>query len=149
MARRIDVTSAKDALNGYQKGKCFYCFDDISVEPFSDNLADVDHFIPHMLSNHLPNINLDGIWNLVLACKTCNRGESGKFERIPTMELLERLHKRNEFFIDSLHPLRETLINQTGNTTAERILFLNGVRQRAKKLLIQEWKPKNQFEPLF
>ena len=26
--RRKDVTSARDALNGYQKGKCFYCFDD-------------------------------------------------------------------------------------------------------------------------
>ncbi len=23
--RRIDVTSTRDALNGYQKGKCFYC----------------------------------------------------------------------------------------------------------------------------
>lgn len=25
---RVDVTSSRNALNGYQKGKCFYCFDD-------------------------------------------------------------------------------------------------------------------------
>jgi CRISPR/Cas system Type II protein with McrA/HNH and RuvC-like nuclease domain len=45
--RRTDVTSARDALNGYQKGKCFYCFDDISVESFSEDLGDIDHFFPH------------------------------------------------------------------------------------------------------
>jgi hypothetical protein len=28
-ARRIGVTSCRDALNGYQKGKCFYCSSDI------------------------------------------------------------------------------------------------------------------------
>ncbi|SVE06614.1 uncharacterized protein METZ01_LOCUS459468, partial [marine metagenome] len=27
--RRKNVTSSRDALNGYQKGKCFYCFKDI------------------------------------------------------------------------------------------------------------------------
>jgi len=42
--RRVDVTSCRDALNGYQKGKCFYSFADISIEPRSENLADVDHF---------------------------------------------------------------------------------------------------------
>ena len=29
--KRIDVTSAKDSLNGYQKGKCFYCRRNISI----------------------------------------------------------------------------------------------------------------------
>ena len=29
--KRTDVTSARDALNGYQKSKCFYCFRKISV----------------------------------------------------------------------------------------------------------------------
>ncbi|MHA7941729.1 hypothetical protein ACJOV8_001445 [Formosa sp. 3Alg 14/1] len=29
--RHKDITSVRDALNGYQKGKCFYSFQDISV----------------------------------------------------------------------------------------------------------------------
>ena len=29
--RRVDVTSSRSALNGYQKGKCFHCFTDISI----------------------------------------------------------------------------------------------------------------------
>lgn len=105
--RRINVTSSRDALNGYQKGKCFYCFDDISIDEGSYNLADVDHFIPHVLQKELP-INLNGIWNLALACNSCNRGANGKFSKIPAIKYLERLHKRNEFFIESHHPLNET-----------------------------------------
>ena len=34
--RRKAVTSARAALNGYQKGKCFYCFDDISIGDLND-----------------------------------------------------------------------------------------------------------------
>jgi hypothetical protein len=47
--RRANLTSCRDALNGYQKGKCFYCFTDISVENTSERLADVDHFHPRRL----------------------------------------------------------------------------------------------------
>ena len=32
--RRVDVTPSKDALNGYQKGKCFFCFDYINFGAF-------------------------------------------------------------------------------------------------------------------
>lgn len=87
--RRTAVTSARSALNGYQKGKCFYCFRDITVDPTSDDLADVDHFFPHTLKRET-NMNLDGVWNLVLACKSCNRGDNGKFARVPVVRLLER-----------------------------------------------------------
>ncbi|WP_207953365.1 HNH endonuclease domain-containing protein [Paenibacillus agricola] len=85
--RRIDVTSGRDALNGYQKGKCFYCFDDITINPLSEDLADVDHFFPHMIQSEL-NINLNGVWNLVLACKSCNRGANGKFARVLKQDFL-------------------------------------------------------------
>ena len=112
--RRRNITSARDALNGYQKGHCFYCFSNISITSGDERLADVDHFLPHVLGKTLSEINLDGVWNLVLACQHCNRGTAGKFEQIPTLELLERLHARNNFFIDSHHPLRETLMAQTG-----------------------------------
>lgn len=146
--RRTDVTSARDALNGYQKGKCFYCFDDVSIDPLADDLADIDHFFPHTLQSEV-SINLDGVWNLVLACKNCNRGESGKFARVPAIRLLERLHKRNSFFIDSHHPLRETLINQTGKTEQDRIAFLKMMDYTAIQYLIHRWEPANEFEPAF
>ena len=57
--RRKNITSARDALNGYQKGKCFYCMHNITT-----NNSDIDHFFPHTLTNFIPNINFDGIWNL-------------------------------------------------------------------------------------
>ena len=67
---------------------------------------------------------MDGIWNLVLACTVCNRGVNGKFDKIPVKLLLERLHPRNEFLISSHHPLRETLMQQTGKTEQHRKTFL-------------------------
>src|SRR5262245_38046760 len=34
-------------------------------------------------------------------CARCNRGSSGKFDRVPSSRLLERLDTRNEFLIAS------------------------------------------------
>lgn len=162
--RRQNVTSARGALNGYQKGRCFYCFDTISaaakqedeksrlalsdepshveyaVVPFGEEepkigLCDVDHFFPHMLSREMRGINLDGVWNLVLACKDCNRGVGGKFTRIPEEKYLERLYRRNEYLIASHHPLRGTLISQMGSSPRERWRFLKRVDKRATELL--------------
>ena len=45
--KRIDITSVRDALNGYQKGKCFYSFQDISITKNDGNVCAVDHFLPH------------------------------------------------------------------------------------------------------
>ena len=138
--RRKDVTSARGALNGYQKGKCFYCFDDITVSDDESNTCDVDHFFPHALQPLFPDINLDGVWNLVLTCPDCNRGEDGKFARVPATKYLTRLHKRNEFLISSHHPLRETIMRQTGMTEAARRSFLMMVDQRAIDVLIHRWE---------
>ena len=137
--RRVDITSCRDSLNGYQKGRCFYCYSPISIRPETINLADVDHFLPWVLNKQVPNIN--GVWNLALACKDCNRGENGKFARVPTIELLGRLHKRNEYFINSHLPLRETLIQQTGNNEVTRKQFLQQNYSIAKSTLIHEWQP--------
>ena len=84
---RVDVTSCRDALNGYQKGKCFYCFLDISIESGDDRLAHVDHFLPHILKEHREIKNLDGVWNLVLACQACNMT---KLARPPQAKYLDR-----------------------------------------------------------
>jgi hypothetical protein len=114
--RRKSVTPCRDALNGYQTGRCFYCFGNISLVVSDAELAEVDHFFPHRLKGlHIAD-PVDGVWNLVLACQTCNRGAAGKFDRLPQVRYLERLHKRNEFLIASHHPLRETLMLQSGQT---------------------------------
>ncbi len=138
--RRVDVTSCRDALNGYQKGQCFYCFVQISIEPGSENFADVDHFFPHRLHELIKPI--DGVWNLVLACQECNRGVRGKSDRRPSQRLVERLHNRNEFLIASHHPLRETLIRQTGKDETPRSRFLVTSYEAARgRLGYEEWEP--------
>lgn len=137
--RRVDITSSRDSLNGYQKGRCFYCYGDISIDPNDENLADVDHFFPWMIRSEISNVN--GVWNLVLACKECNRGENGKFERLPSLELLKRLHKRNEYLIGSFLPLRETLMMQTGKTAEQRQSYLQTQYNTAKRSLIHAWEP--------
>ena len=147
--KRIGITSSRDALNGYQKSRCFYCFDQVSVTPGSNQLADVDHFFPHILKSHQAFKNIDGVWNLVLACKECNRGENGKFAKLPDLTLLSRLQKRNEYLITSHHPLRETLMQQTGTKVTQRTAFLQASYNNAKAQLIHNWKPEPKNDPLF
>jgi HNH endonuclease len=101
--KRKSVTSSRNALNGYQKGRCFYCFSELILLSHGINV-DVDHFFPHKLKQQVRGLTVDGVWNLVLSCQRCNRGIDGKFDRIPSIKLLERLHTRNEFFIGSHHP---------------------------------------------
>jgi len=139
--RRIDITSSRGALNGYQKGRCFYCFDEVSISDGADQLADVDHFFPWILKREGFMPDADGVWNLVLACRSCNRGQEGKFAKVPTASLVERLYQRNRYLIDSHHPLRETLIKQTGNSDEERRAFLQGKYKDAIEVLIHDWEP--------
>jgi hypothetical protein len=153
--RRRDVTSCRHAFNGYQKGKCFYCFRDISVSPTlavkGDDQADVDHFFPHVAGRRGAALeaHLDGIWNLVLACRDCNRGVNGKSARVPDGSYLERLERRNNYLIDSHHPLRETLVAQTGSTAAGRARFLRQTDAAVVGLLIHRWKASDEREPAF
>jgi hypothetical protein len=86
---------------------------------------------------------------LVLACRDCNRGINGKFTLLPKIKYLERLHKRNSFLIDSHHPLRETLMAQTGDLEEQRRLYLNHRYTEARKILIQHWQPINELAPAF
>lgn len=168
--RRRNVTSARSALNGYQKGRCFYCYRNINaadgfkpaieapeILTLQDTstskgnpLCDVDHFFPHTLARAIRGANLDGIWNLVLACPDCNRGHEGKFARIPAIEYLERLHRRNEYLISSHHPLRETVIAQTGLTARDRWSFLKSVDTMASQAMPgARWKTVQLAEDTF
>lgn len=145
---RVSVTGARTALNGYQKGVCFYCFRDLTInskggsnnQEFED--VDVDHFFPHKLKYCADGKAIDGVANLVLACKECNRGTSGKFDRLPKIDFLERLHQRNEYLISSHHPLRENLVLQTGLTTQKRINTLQDVYNCSSMTLgYNKWEP--------
>lgn len=146
--QRKPVTSSRSALNGYQKGKCLYCSEAImQTENGSD--TDVDHFFPHVLKQFGFGTSVDGIWNLVLACRGCNRGVKGKFAKLPGIELLARLHRRNEYLISSHHPLRETLMAQTGKEVAHRKSFLNDFHNRALSVLLHTWQPEQLAASLF
>jgi hypothetical protein len=149
LGRRAMVARSRDALNGYQKGRCFYCYSEVTVVAAHAALADVDHFFPRVLLQLGVRMPLDGVWNLVLACRNCNRGADGNSSRLPEHRFLERLHTRNEFLISSHHPLRETLIAQTGDTVAARAKFLRGMYEGALDILIHRWGPKSENEAAF
>ncbi|MCR8666205.1 HNH endonuclease [Aestuariibaculum sp. M13] len=138
--RRKDITSVRDSLNGYQKGKCFYSFQDISVKKGSANICEVDHFLPHTnkINHSNAGANINGVWNLVLADASIN---NEKRVKVPDIKFLHRLYNRNEFYISSKHPLAETIINQTGRTKEKRKAFLQKQYDIAKANAIQTWSP--------
>lgn len=148
LMRRTDVTSVRDSLNGYQKGKCFYSFQEISIKKSDHNICSVDHFLPHVNKNEhaKAGANINGVWNLVLAEKVINLDKSAM---IPEQKFLERLFSRNEFYIESKHPLAETIINQTGRTKESRRNFLQFHYNLALSCSIQKWSPKTELKATF
>jgi hypothetical protein len=70
-------------------------------------------------------------------------------DRVPSAKLLARLHTRNEFFIGSHHPLRETLIAQTGSTERDRASYLQRVHREAMELRVADWYPVPKAEAAF
>ena len=135
LGKRRSIAEVRPALNGYQKGHCFYCYRPITLIPNGDAAPiDVDHFFPHSLMARGLPVNLDVPWNLVLACAPCNRGQSGKFASLPASMYLSRLHTRNEYLIGSHHPLRESLIESTGSTAVQRKRFLSALLDMAEPI---------------
>jgi len=114
------------------------------IEQGRQRSCDVDHFFPHYLKQHGVN-DVNNIWNLVLSCQDCNRGHRGKFEKIPKIEFLEKLDKRNNFYIESHHPLRETIVKQTGVSSEIRHKFLQRYFDRAVEIVPVIWEPKEYF----
>jgi 5-methylcytosine-specific restriction endonuclease McrA len=144
--QRTNLTGSRDALNGYQKGRCFYCSAPIRIDNTGDGvepLGHVDHLIPFRLGTEsgFGEVNLDGVWNLVLACPACNLS---KHDYVPHVRYLEALGARNDYLIGSHHPLRSTLIAQTGASDAERRSYLQAVYRMAELLRIATWEPKHQ-----
>lgn len=150
--KRRTITEVRPALNGYQKGHCFYCFQPITVTPGPEGpIADVDHLFPHSLMARGLPIDLDQPWNLVLACSTCNRGPGGKMAAVPHRRYLARLHRRNEYLIGSSHPLKETLVLVTGRSAAARARFLLDAMENATMLAGSDrgWTAPDEGRPLF
>jgi len=139
--RRVNLTGVRGALNGYQRGRCFYCH----IEQRLGDL-DVDHFFPWVLKERGVLPDADGLWNLVLSCRACNRGERGKFAAVPASSLVAGLHERNNWLVDSHHPLRETIMLQTGADADARASFLRARQQIALDTLVHEWMPREQFD---
>tara|TARA_B100000524_G_scaffold262686_1_gene143259 strand:- start:569 stop:1600 length:1032 start_codon:yes stop_codon:yes gene_type:complete len=148
--KRVDITSVRDSLNGYQKGKCFYSFMDISIIQGSADICHVDHFLPHVNKQvHAKNgANINGVWNLVLAHSTMNSMKE-KGAKVPNKKYLERLFNRNEFYIISKHPLAETIINQTGRTKDLRRTFLEYQYNLALENSIVTWTPSEELKGNF
>lgn len=99
---RTNITKARAALNGYQKGHCFYCYAPIDIISGSTDTCHVDHVFPWSLGRVG-----GGAPVVVLSCARCN-GWHEKSDRPPHVRYVERLNTRNEYLISSHHPLRPT-----------------------------------------
>jgi 5-methylcytosine-specific restriction endonuclease McrA len=142
---RTNLRSAVSVLLPYQHGYCFYCKRKINIYSNSDDsdFPDVDHFIAHSYFKRpeLSHINPDGIWNLVIACKECNRGTGGKFERLPEITYQKEIIKRNVLFTEEhRHSLKNSILlslNAQNHTDVKKKMFylFNNFN------MIEGWKP--------
>jgi 5-methylcytosine-specific restriction endonuclease McrA len=135
--RRGPITGVRDALSGYQDGRCAYC-----LGPFTDigtSRVAVDHVLPFVLmSRGWQDGDLHQVWNLVLACYACN---SAKRDRPPAADWMPWLDQRGEDLIASHHPLRDTLLSQLGPDPASRHQTLARRYAAAIEMMRSSWKP--------
>jgi hypothetical protein len=129
--KRTSLTNLIPVLNGYQRGKCFYCGEDLY------EIA-VDHLIPYQALMH------NEIWNLVLAHNFCNEQKS---DNLPPKIYINDLIKRNEFFIKSDHPIKNTLIKQLGKTALRREEKINKEYEYAKSKIGRVWGGNTKYNP--
>ena len=153
--RRDPITSAKYALNGYQEGKCFYCNQEILLDAKrkEPGACEVDHFFAwdFYKKTFYGDIQtsldkkVDRIWNLVLACETCNRAKSStlpnKDQNQKFPNYLEKLNHKNNALIRSPLPLKETILQDTGSTNSERTSFLNRIYNELYSEKPFSWTP--------
>jgi len=142
---RAPITGVRDALSGYQDGRCAYCGTPFTA--IGTSRVAVDHVLPFVLmSRGWHDGDLHQIWNLVLACDGCN---SEKRDRPPAAEWMPWLYQRGEHPIASHRPLRETLISQLGPDAARRHETLRRRHAAATEVLNSSWKaPNSAGQPL-
>ena len=147
--RRTSITRARAALNGYQKGHCFYCYAPIDIAGGSAITGQVDHLFAWAAGPVIGGAPVDGVWNLVLACARCNSWHE-KSNRPPHVRYVERLSVRNEFLISSYHPLRPTLMAQTGATAFDRAATLKrALDQVSVGGAREQWVAPEELPPAF
>ena len=142
--RRLPITNERGALMGYQRGSCFYCGRFISTQVRAKDVCHVDHVFPRDLWKKTSDpyfYQVEAIWNHVLSCSTCN-GSSEKTNKIPSPWIVERLLERNNYYVESHHPLKQTIIAQTGSTEAARTSFLQTFLNRALEVIPVSWGPR-------
>jgi 5-methylcytosine-specific restriction endonuclease McrA len=85
-AKRNNLSVYRQILyEEFEMKTCFYC-----GRRLSPDKIDVDHFIPWSF------IKDDNLWNLVLACPSCNRQKNDK---LPAGKYLDNLMNRNQHII--------------------------------------------------
>ena len=97
LLKKIDESSKRNTLFMYKNilyeefefKKCFYCGKSINLDT-----AHVDHFIPWSF------IKDDKLWNLVLACPTCNLRKNDK---LPNEHFLTNIINRNRHIMAEYH----------------------------------------------
>ena len=129
--KRTTLTNLIPTLNGYQQNRCFYCGEDLY------DIA-VDHVIPYQALLH------NEIWNLVLAHDFCNENKS---DNMPSFHFIENLIKRNEFFIASSHPMKDTLLQQLGNDREARTAKIVKEYEYAKRKIRRVWRGDPSYDP--
>lgn len=85
VSKRSSLDQFYQVLSSFYNGKCFYCGRTIKKEA-----AHVDHFIPWSF------VQADQLWNLVIACSSCNLFKSDK---LADKFFLETIIERNNKFI--------------------------------------------------
>lgn len=129
--KRTVLTSLINTLIGYQHGKCFYCGEELYD-------IEVDHVIPYKALRH------NQLWNLVLAHSFCNQNKS---DNVTPIHYIENVIKRNEFFIDSSHPLKNTLIRQLGLNQKQRRDKILSEYKYAKDMIVRVWGGHDKYDP--
>ncbi|WP_175639280.1 HNH endonuclease [Metabacillus schmidteae] len=110
IAKRSTLKPFEKILLTYFQAECFYCGKKLSD---SKRETHVDHFIPWSF------VQSDHIWNLVLACHTCN---SSKSDKLPTRSYLELIIDRNQALSDKQEDSSiKTLMN---NYQSKKIIML-------------------------
>lgn len=129
--KRIPLTGLIETLEGYQQGRCFYC-----GEPLFE--IEVDHVIPYSALKH------NQIWNLVLAHSFCNQNKS---DNVPPLQFINNLIQRNEYFIASSHPIKNTIIELLGPTRSLREKNTLDSYKYAKGAIVRIWGGNPNYDP--
>ncbi|MGM7722869.1 HNH endonuclease [Metabacillus sp. Hm71] len=94
VSKRSSLDQFYKVLSSFYGHKCFYCNKTLKKK----EQIHVDHFIPWSF------VQADQLWNLVIACNTCNVSKSDK---LAETEFLHALIDRNEHFILSIPEIKQ------------------------------------------